>query len=293
MKISAVRRLAAAMLIALPALALAQEGQQPQIDWKPGPTTADLGDNLAQIEVPEGYLFADADNTRKLMALYGNPPSDQEVGLITPAAEDESWFLVFEYDDSGYVKDDEKDKIDAQAILDSIREGTEQSNEQRKEMGAGAIHVTGWFQEPRYDTKTNNLVWAIEARGDDPTHKVVNYDVRLLGRRGFISATLVTDPAALAGDLPKVNALLEGFSYKSGNRYAEFVQGDKVAEYGLAALVAGGAGAAALKLGLFAKLGKMLAKGWKLVVVGVAALASVLKKVLGGKKDETAAQSPS
>lgn len=269
----------------LPLAALAQE--DPGIEWTPGPTTADLGSNLAQIEVPEGYVFADGDNTRKLMELYGNPPTDREVGAIAPTAKDENWVLVFEYDAAGYVKDDEKDKIDAKAILESITEGTEASNEQRKEMGADAIHIVGWYEQPHYDSKTNNLVWAIEGKDDPGGNRFVNYDVRLLGRRGYMSATLITGPESLASDLPKVNGLLTGFSYKQGNRYAEWVQGDKVAEYGLTALVAGGAGAAAVKLGLFAKLGKVLAKGWKLVVVGFAALAAGLRKLFGRKEEET------
>lgn len=275
------------LLAALSALALCSPvpAQEPEIDWIEGPMTAELGDNLAEIRVPEGYLFATAGETRKVMELTGNPPTGREVGLIMPAAEGKSWFLVFEFDEVGYIKDDEKDKIDADAILEGIKEGTEASNEQRKEMGSDAIHVVGWFEKPHYDERTHNLVWAIEAQGEADPSRVVNYDVRLLGRRGYISATLVTDPQSLAGDLPHVQTLLSGFSFKPGSRYAEWVSGDKVAEYGLTALVAGGAGAAAAKLGLFAKLGKLLAKGGKLIVVALLALGAGIKKLLGGRKD--------
>jgi uncharacterized membrane-anchored protein len=283
--------LAVAVAALIPVVASTQEAG---VEWSPGPTTADLGSNLARIEVPEGYLFADAANTRKLMTLNGNPPTDREMGTIAPAAESEDWILVFEFEESGYIKDDEKDEIDADAILESISEGTEASNEERKKLGSEPIHVVGWFESPHYDSKTNNLVWAIEAR-NDPGRRFVNYDVRLLGRRGYMSATLITEPEKLAAHLPAVQGLLTGFSYKSGNRYAEFVKGDKVAEYGLTALVAGGAGAAAAKLGLFAKLGKVLAKGWKLIVVGIAGLGAGIKKMLGVKskeEDEAAASAP-
>lgn len=275
-----------AVLLAL-AFCLPGLAQEPEINWIEGPMTADLGDNLAQIQVPEGYLFATAGETRKVMELTGNPPTGREVGLIMPAEEGKSWFLVFEFDEVGFIKDDDKDKIDADAILEGIKEGTEASNEQRKEMGSDAIHVVGWFEKPHYDERSHNLVWAIEAQGEADPGRVVNYDVRLLGRRGYISATLVTDPQALAADLPHVQTLLSGFSFKQGNRYAEWVEGDKIAEYGLTALVAGGAGAAAAKLGLFAKLGKLLAKGGKLIIIALAALAAGIKKLLGGKKEET------
>lgn len=256
-----------------------------QPNWSAGPQTVTLGDNLAEIDVPEGYLFADSKNAQDVLRSMGNPPSGQELGLIAPAAQDKSWFLILEWNSVGYIKDEDKDKIDADAILDSIKEGTEAANEERKKMGSSAIHVVGWFEPPHYDEKTHNLVWAIEGKDDSESH-MVNYDIRYLGRKGYTSATLVTDPAALAADRTEVERVLAGFSYKTGNRYAEFVKGDKVAEYGLAALVAGGAGAAALKLGLFGKLGKLLAGFWKLIVVGIAGIGAWLKKLFGGRKQD-------
>jgi uncharacterized membrane-anchored protein len=278
-------RLVLAVAFALAVSVSAQESEGPAINWVPGPTKAELGDGLATIEVPEGYLFADKAETKKIMALTGNPPSDLEVGLIAPADEAKSWFLVFEYEEVGYVKDDDKDEIDADAILTSIREGTEAANEEREKMGSDPIEIVGWFEKPHYDSNSHNLVWAIEGKSKEDG--LVNYDVRLLGRRGYVSATLVTDPKALATDLPHVQALLGGFSFNQGNRYAEWKAGDKVAEYGLTALVAGGVGAAAMKLGLFAQLGKFLAKGWKLVVVGFAGLGALVKRLFGKKEQET------
>ena len=68
---------------------------------------------------------------------------------------------------------------------------------------------------------------------------------------------------------------MNGFEFTSGNRYAEFMAGDKVAEYGLTALVAGGAGAALAKSGLLAKM-------WKAIVLGAIAAFAGLKKVLAG-----------
>lgn len=272
------------VLTALLALAVSVSAQE--IKWTEGPVTAELGDNLAKVDVPEGYVFADADESRKFMEMTGNPPTGRELGVIMPAAEGKNWFLIFEYEEAGFIKDDDKDEIDADAILESVREGTEASNEERKKLGAGPIHVVGWFEKPHYDSKSHNLVWAIEAKGEVDTDRSVNYDVRLLGRRGYVSATLVTDPGSLQADLPHVQTLLSGFSFQQGNRYADWVSGDKVAEYGLTALVAGGAGAAAMKMGLFAKLGKLLAKGGKLIIVALVGLAAGIKKLFGGKKEE-------
>lgn len=261
-------------LVSIPVLLFAQSGQ---INWQEGPGTMQLGKE-AEIDLPEGYLFADAATTKSIMELSGNPVSNRELGLVAPAAEEANWFLVFEYYAVGYIKDDDKDEIDADALLESISEGTEESNKYRIENGFSPLHVVGWFEEPRYDEQTHNLVWALDAKDDTGEH-TVNYNVRLLGRKGYMSVTLVTDPTSLATDKPEVETLLAGYQYKKGKRYAEYRDGDKLAGYGLTALVAGGAGAAAVKLGLLGKLGKLLAKAGKLVVVAFLALVAFIKKM--------------
>lgn len=266
-------------LVALlfPAVVLAQEAG-PKVNWVSGPTTVDLG-SVAQLSLPEGYVFLNAGDTRTLQEAMGNVPDGTEVGLVAPASDDENWFVVFDYNEVGHVKDDEKDKIDANAILKGIKEGTEEANKVRKEKGVSAIHVVGWQQAPTYDERTHNLTWGILGRDDDGG-RVVNFNVRLLGRKGFVSATLVEDADKIVAARPHLDLLLGAFSYKQGNRYAEYRPGDKLAKYGLAALVAGGAGAAAVKTGLFAGLIKVLAKGGKAIVLAAVAVFAGLAKLL-------------
>jgi uncharacterized membrane-anchored protein len=93
----------------------AQPAQPAALPWSAGPGTAPIGDDLAEIEVPEGYVFLDAKGTRKLMDMTQNPLTGNEVATIAPAAQDQNWFVVFEYDPVGYVPDDEKDQLDAEA----------------------------------------------------------------------------------------------------------------------------------------------------------------------------------
>jgi uncharacterized membrane-anchored protein len=281
-------RVAWAVAFAFLPSVLAAEGQpSPKLDWIAGPADVDLGD-VAQLEIPNGYVFLDAKGARALLEASGNVPDGTELGLVSGAGEDENWFVVFEFDEIGYVKDDEKDEIDAKAILDGVRRGTEEANKVRQERGISALHVVGWHQEPFYDPQTNNLSWALLAK-DDSGDQVVNFNVRLLGRRGVMSATLVDDPSRLAATRPHLDRVVASFTYKSGQKYAEFRSGDKVAQYGLAALVAGGVGAAAAKTGLLGALAKLVAKGGKaIVLLAVAALAG-LKKLLGVFRNDTPA----
>lgn len=277
-----------ACLVTLPARAgdeAAPAGEEkPQLTWQQGGKPSLAGD-VAQLELTDQEAFLDGPQTIKLLARMGNQPSSKEVGMVRSLAEDQDWILVFEWDPAGYVKDDEKDKIDADALLENIREATEEGNDYRKEHGAPGLHVLRWSDPPHYDPETHNLVWGLLAR-DDNGDEVINYNVRLLGREGFMSITLVDDPEKIESSKVASARVLEGFSYLPGKTYAEWRPGDKVAEYGLAALVAAGAGAAAVKMGLFAKLFKVLGKSIKLVVVGVAALAAAIgrffRRLFGG-----------
>ena len=254
----------------LPAFA---QDSAPPIDWEEGPTAGNLG-GLAQIEVPKGYLFTGKTGTQKLLELTNNIPNGEEVGAIVPEGDgdEDQWFIIFEFSETGYVKDDEKDQIDAAALLQSMQEGTEEQNELRKEKGWPAFHVIGWEKPPYYDSQTNNLTWAIRGRSDEGG-ETINHSTRLLGRRGTMKVDLVASPEQMAIAGPKFDALMADFSYVQGHRYSEFISGDKVASYGLTALVAGGAGAALVKTGL-------LKKFWKVLVAAAVSLGVALKRLV-------------
>jgi len=101
---------------------------------------------------------------------------------------------------------------------------------------------------------------------------------------------LIVDPESLQATLPTFRDVLAGYSFQSGNNYAEYRAGDKVAKYGLAALVVGGAAVGAAKLGLLTGLLVFLKKGWKLVVIGIAAVATLFKKFFSSifsRRDES------
>ena len=87
-----------------------------------------------------------------------------------------------------------------------------------------------------------------------------------------------------------MEAVIGAFTYKLGKRYAEWVPGDKVAEYGLTALVAAGAGAAAVKLGFFAVLGKFFAKSAKLVIIALAGLGGIAAKFWNALRGKASAR---
>jgi len=277
-------RVLKAFAFAFIALTLGAEPEKTMKDipWVRGPVTGDLI-KQAEIKVPEGYLYTGAAGTKSFLEMTENFPNGREAGMYMPIPDRENpkngYFVIFEYADVGYVKDDEKGKINADELLESLKKGTEEANVARRERGWPPMHVIAWSKAPFYDPKTNNLTWGtlirVEKGGD-----VINYTTRMLGRQGFMKVDLVCDPETFTSAIADYEKIMKNFEYTQGNRYAEFKKGDKVAAIGLTALVAGGAGALLVKSGL-------LAKFWKLLIPVFIGIAAVFQKMWGaitGKK---------
>lgn len=265
----------------IPATAQESDGDSAISDlpWQVGPAKGQIGDK-ATIEVPEGYAFLGAEGTGQLNEMLQNPPTGADEYTLAP--KDLSWFSFFSFDDVGYVKDDEK--LDNADILASIKEGTEASNAERRKRGWETMRIEGWSFPPQYDKQLNLLEWAILAEAENSRQKVVNYNTRMLGRHGVMEVVLVADPEGLNTAIGQFKTLVPGYSFNGGEKYAEFQAGDHVAEYGLAALITGGAAAVASKKGFFAAIALFLAKAWKLVLIGIAGGWAAFRKFLGGDK---------
>jgi uncharacterized membrane-anchored protein len=242
-----------------------------------GPYTESIG-SVADWKVGEGYVALDPDDTTRLMEKMQNPDVRNSY-LIAPKTL-RPWFAVVDYEETGHVKDD--DKIDADAILKSLKEGTEQSNEARRSHGWPEMHVVGWKYAPHYEEDTKRLSWAIinETGGEQN----INYFTKVLSRTGVATVVLVTDAEHLDASVTDLKQQIDGFSFKEGQRYMQFTKGDKVAEYGLGALIAGGAAAVAVKTGAWKWLVGMLAAGWKVIAAGVVAAFAGLKNLFTRKR---------
>ena len=248
--------------------------------WQKGPAEGRVGEK-ASIQIPQGHVFLDAQNTKRFLELSGNPPRDGHY-LLAPQSLD--WFAVFSFNPVGYVKDDEK--INPDELLKSLKDSDAASNEERKRLGMEALYTDGWHVAPHYDGETKRLEWGVRVRTAS-NQQVVNYTSRLLGRTGVMNAVLVSDPQTLNSDTTDFKNALRGFSFVGGEKYAEFKAGDKVAEYGLAALVVGGAAAAAAKTGILKSLGKFI---WVIVIGAFAGIWGLLKRILGRKSDPNTPQ---
>jgi uncharacterized membrane-anchored protein len=251
-----------------------------KLAWVKGPTSVTVSGN-ATLAIPDGFVFLDSKNTDKYLELTQNLPSGTEV-LVAPA--DLSWSAYLSFADEGYVKDDEK--IDAAELLKALQDGAEAGNAERRNRGWTELHVVDWAVVPAYNPDNKRLEWATLLESE--SGRSTNFSTKLLGRRGHTSVILASRPEDLAAARPALENVLSGFSFNEGERYADWVPGDKVAEYGLAALVLGGAAAIATKKGLWAVMIGFIAAKAKLLIGGAVALGAGIKKFFFKKKADVA-----
>jgi uncharacterized membrane-anchored protein len=222
-----------------------------RLPWINGPQAIDLGYDVT-LRLPDRDSFLGPAEARRLLERLGNFHNGNVLGIVASGDPHATWFVTVRYDAQGYVKDN--GAFDNDELLSALITGTEEANRERRAHGFKALHVTGWSQPPRYDRALHRLAWALRATSDNG--ESVNFNTRVLGRKGSVSLDLVCDPAELAADKPEVVALLEGTAFRSGARYEDFdAKSDPIAQDGLTGSILAGAGLGAAK-GKIAALGQ-------------------------------------
>jgi uncharacterized membrane-anchored protein len=248
--------------------------------------TINLPQGFATFTLSDRFRFLEEQDAKRLLVqAWGNPPGavSDVLGMIVRSdlspLERDGWGVVVTYKKDGYVKDDDAASIDYDKLLKEMQEASEADNAQRSKQGYSTVQITGWAERPSYDAAAHKLYWAKELRFSDASESTLNYDIRVLGRHGVLSLNAVAGMRQLQkvkSDMQEVLALTE---FSAGHRYTEFNSStDKVAAYGVAALVAGGVAA---KMCLFAKLGILLLslkKGLIFILAGAGALVAKFLK---------------
>lgn len=251
-------------------------------ELKPQAGSIILRGGLAKVTLPANLRYLDASDTTKVLSdIWGNPRSGDTLGMLVPAGfdplSDESWAVVMTFEEDGYVKDDDAAHLDYDKLLGEMKEGIREANEERVKQGYTPIELVGWAAPPRYDATAKKLYWAKELKfGDSPGH-TLNYNLRLLGRRGVLVLNAVAGMNQLHLIEAATPGILTAVNFQEGHRYADFNEDtDKTATYGLAALVAGGIAA---KTGLLKGLWVAIVALKKFIIIGLLALAGSLKKI--------------
>lgn len=243
-----------------------------------------LRNGLATINVPSNFKFLEPDEAEYVITeLWGNPKGgDKPLGLILPeeeaAAAINSYAFVIEYDDIGYVKDKDADKINYDDLLKDMKESQAKANEERKRLGMETMNLVGWASTPFYDKEKKILHWAKEFSIQGSDENGLNYDIRVLGRKGVLNLQAVAGINALDSVKAHINDMLAMVNFNEGNRYSDFNSNtDKVAAWTIGGLVAGKILA---KVGLWA----VLAKFFKLIIAGIVLVGGAIWRFITGRK---------
>ena len=268
-----------------PEAAAAEEEAMPELKFSTGDIL--LPNKVATLHLGEKYHYLAPEETNQLLQLWGNPPDEQTQGAILPADVNPfgegGWAVFLTYTDDGHIDDSDANEIDYDDLLKDMKEGVEDSNDARKQAGYPEMHLLNWAEPPRYDAAGKKLYWAKEISSAGGEMHSLNYDVRVLGREGVLSMEAVAPMDLLSQVRTEMRPLLEVAEFNEGYRYAEFnAKTDRMAEYGLGALIAGGVAA---KLGLFGKLFALLIAFKKIILVALIAVGGYVAKLFGKKKD--------
>jgi uncharacterized membrane-anchored protein len=243
-----------------------------------------LKDGMATIDVPESFRFIGPEGSRRLLTEgWGNPAAgtDDVLGMLVPSAvsplSKEGWGIVITFNDDGYVNDSDAGKINYANLLKEMQEGAAEANQERRKQGFEPVTLVGWAEPPHYDATAHKLYWAkdlIFGSGGDHT---LNYNIRILGRRGVLILNAVAGMQQLDAIRAETGTILPAVEFNEGHRYADYLPGtDKAAVYGIGGLILGGVAA---KAGLFKVLWIGLLAFKKALIAGVVALIAFLKRL--------------
>jgi len=246
-----------------------------------------LANGVAELNLTDKFEYLSPESAERLLVDgWGNPPGNKTLGMLIPTdtnpLSNNGWGVVITYQKDGHVKDSDANEIDYSKLLQKMKKETQSESEERVKQGYSSIELVGWAQPPRYDQSTHKFYWAEDFKTGASREDSLNYKVRVLGREGVLVLNVIGGMSQLHDIEKETPALLAVTNFTKGNRYADFnSKTDHVAEYGLAALVAGGVAA---KMGLFAKLLALLIAFKKVIILGVVAFGGAIMKLFSRKK---------
>lgn len=214
----------------------------------------EIGQDLGTLNLGPHFLYLNPrDSEIVLHKFWNNPPGSKSLGMILPNDESlrgrNSWGIVVSFEEHGYVSDEDAEKIDYEALLKDMQNGLEEQNEARKSSGYESVNLLGWAEAPRYDKDQHVLYWAKRLQFEKAGEETLNYNIRVLGRHGVLNLNVVGSMEQLPLIKLRESEILAMARFKEGKRYEDYRKGDRVAAYGLAALISGGV--LAKKAGLF------------------------------------------
>ena len=252
--------------------------------------TITIEDVNATITVPKSYIYLDAKDAEEVLTkIWDNPPSDYTLGMLIPAdivpMESNSWVVTIEYDAKGYVSDEDAADTDYDDLLQQMKDSTVEDNEWREQEGYEPISLIGWAADPAYDAQAHKISWAKELKFGDSELNVLNYNIRILGRKGVLELDFIADINQIDMINAELNTVLTMVEFSEGARYSDFnPDTDIVAEDGIGSLVSGLPPLA--ELGILAAILLFVKKFFVVIVIAIGGFFKALSSRKKKKEDD-------
>lgn len=243
----------------------------------------------AVLNVPENFIYLDAkDAETVLVDAWGNMPSTGTLGILMPANmtafDYDSWAVTIEYSADGYVSDEDAADINYDELLEEVKSDTAEVSKERLKQGYESIEMIGWASQPYYDVVDKKLHWAKEIKFGGNEQNTLNYNIRILGRKGVLVLNFIANMEQKAQIEAQLSEVLAIAQFDQDNQYADFnPDTDNYAAYGIGALITGKVLA---KTGFLAIALVFLKKFGVFILIGAGALVSRVYKRKKNNIDE-------
>ncbi len=264
--------------------------------WQHGPVEVSVTAPIS-VEVPDGYQYLSADDTRRLREKLGQPSSVQSQSLL--ASEDGHFIMRIVTAQTGHYEEAEL-KGDLASALDGLE------NYYRDPLAAGPdafsaaqLSPPRWLEKPLYDARNHTLSWAYS--DPDPAGTGLRSVILRVGRTWSAELQVSTDrdlamlrPAGLPeefgvspADLLKQGRAAAGWlKFASGEDYGDVRATDPRATISISDVITAGRDGAktrrAMKDALALQDERRARDKWNTVLAGVAKALPLLLIGLGG-----------
>ncbi|MEH6346138.1 MAG: DUF2167 domain-containing protein [Bermanella sp.] len=204
-----------------------------------------LPNAVATLNIPSDFYYINPEDAEKVLTqIWGNPPGQNTLGMLLPAGktplDSDTWAVSIQYEEDGYVSDEDASEIDYSELLTGMQDEVNAASASRVKQGYGSIELLGWASQPFYDQASHKMHWAKELKFGQSDQHTLNYNIRVLGRKGVLVLNFIASmdqKYLIESKLDKVLAIAD---FDQGSQYSDFdPELDEIAAYGLGALVAG------------------------------------------------------
>ena len=149
-------------------------------------------------------------------------------------------FYAKKFNDDGYIKLDDWKDLNPDDLIQEKRENAKINNKDREAIGTALIDDVQWIDYPDLNKDTNSISYSFKISWSDGDENMNKYLI-ILGRKGYTEFEIVSEYSNendfnAAKNLSQI--LQNNFKYNAELEYRDYKPGDKVAVYGVAALVA-------------------------------------------------------